>query len=260
MPNFGRGRSGRDKNSLTPLIFMLAASLMVISASQVVHMEPADRRQVEEDAAYTEELLQQVSIEQRESPEKEIRRENLAFNRGGQRVAQAETYTENNIENKQNKLNNTSQPDATPDALREKKNETEEKNSNLVLSRGGQRVNYRDVYTVEATAYCPGTVESGCPHDENGASVCTGKFNDGFTATGKKAVAGDGSKENPHLVAVDPKIFPLGSQLYLEGYGYAVAQDTGKAIKGLRLDLLFPDHQSALKFGRRQLKVYYLRQ
>ena len=99
-----------------------------------------------------------------------------------------------------------------------------------------------------------------CPHDSRGRSACTGAYNDGFTATGLPAIAGDGTEANPHIVAVDPRVIPLGSRLYIDGYGFAVAADTGGAIKGNRIDLLLETHQTALKFGRRQLQIYQLTQ
>lgn len=127
-----------------------------------------------------------------------------------------------------------------------------------VLSRSGQNLQYERVITVEATAYCPGTPDSGCPIDERGASQCTGFYNDGYTFTGIKARAGDGTKENPHIIAVDPRYIPLKTLVYLEGYGYARAEDTGSAIKGASIDLLFNTHGEALAFGRRAVKVYLL--
>jgi 3D (Asp-Asp-Asp) domain-containing protein len=60
-------------------------------------------------------------------------------------------------------------------------------------------------------------------------------------------------------VAVDPKVIPLGTNLYIEGYGYAVAADTGGAIKGNKIDLCFEESNSELrKFGRKNVTVYIL--
>ncbi|MGI6659917.1 MAG: LysM peptidoglycan-binding domain-containing protein [Dethiobacteraceae bacterium] len=133
-----------------------------------------------------------------------------------------------------------------------------ESDARRVISANGRSISYTRSYTVTATAYCAGTAGTGCPIDSKGRSVCTGSYNDGLTASGRRAVAGDGSEANPHLVAVDPKIIPLGSRLYLDGYGFAIAADTGGAIKGNRLDLLLPTHQAALRFGRRKLQLYLL--
>ena len=129
---------------------------------------------------------------------------------------------------------------------------------NTLLARGGRNFEFSEALYMEATAYCPGTHGSGCPLNERGHAYCTGSYNDGYTFTGTKAVAGDGSLENPHIIAVDPAIIPLYSLVYLEGYGYAHALDRGGAIKGLIIDLLFDRHEDALSFGRRQVKVYLL--
>lgn len=60
------------------------------------------------------------------------------------------------------------------------------------------------------------------------------------------------------LVAVDPRVIPLGTRLYVEGYGYAVADDIGSAIKGAKIDLAYENRKEALKFGRRMLTVFVL--
>ena len=127
-----------------------------------------------------------------------------------------------------------------------------------ILVLGEQVYRYTASFEVSATAYCPGTPESGCPIDERGASQCTGFYNDGLTATGVPAVPGEGSLEHPHLVAVDPALIPLKSLLYMEGLGFARAEDTGAAIKGESLDLLFGKHDEAWRFGRQKLKIYVL--
>ncbi|MBO8138144.1 MAG: G5 domain-containing protein [Desulfotomaculum sp.] len=60
------------------------------------------------------------------------------------------------------------------------------------------------------------------------------------------------------VIAVDSSIIPLGTRLYVEGYGEGVALDTGVAIKGNRIDVFFPTKQEALKWGRRVVKVKIL--
>jgi 3D (Asp-Asp-Asp) domain-containing protein len=60
------------------------------------------------------------------------------------------------------------------------------------------------------------------------------------------------------LVAVDRRVIPLGTRLYIEGYGYAVAADTGGAIKGHRIDLGHTTYREASDVGRRKVKVWIL--
>lgn len=72
----------------------------------------------------------------------------------------------------------------------------------------------------------------------------------GYTATGYRAGHG--------IVAVDPRVIPLGTRLYIPGYGFAIAGDTGGAIRGNRIDLGFDSLSGAIAFGRRLVKVYTL--
>ena len=60
------------------------------------------------------------------------------------------------------------------------------------------------------------------------------------------------------IVAVDPKVIPMGTRLYVEGYGSAIAADQGNAIKGHRIDLFFDSHQEALNFGKKTVQVTIL--
>jgi 3D (Asp-Asp-Asp) domain-containing protein len=79
---------------------------------------------------------------------------------------------------------------------------------------------------------------------------------------GEKTVPSDvtylGHKLQHGLVAVDPKVIPLGTRLYVEGYGYAYAADTGSAIKGLRIDLAVKDKYEEAKRNRYNVPVYLL--
>ena len=69
---------------------------------------------------------------------------------------------------------------------------------------------------------------------------CCGKT-DGVTATGTTVQAN-------RTIAVDPRVIPLGSKVLIDGQEY-VAEDTGGAIKGNRIDMYFSTHQEALNFG-----------
>lgn len=72
----------------------------------------------------------------------------------------------------------------------------------------------------------------------------------GRTASGRMA--------GPGIVAVDPAVIPLGTRLHVEGYGYAVAGDTGAAIKGKKVDVWFSTREECLQWGRRKVKVSLL--
>ncbi|MGZ3497130.1 MAG: 3D domain-containing protein [Vulcanimicrobiaceae bacterium] len=73
----------------------------------------------------------------------------------------------------------------------------------------------------------------------------------GYTSSGYRAGHG--------IVAVDPRVIPLGTKLFIPGYGVAVAGDTGGAIHGRRIDLGFNSIADAVRFGRRTITVYTLK-
>ncbi|MDR7482200.1 MAG: 3D domain-containing protein [Armatimonadota bacterium] len=102
----------------------------------------------------------------------------------------------------------------------------------MVASRG--EFAGKEILHMEATGYAP----------------WTGWGVDDVTATGMRAGYG--------VVAVDPRVIPLGARLYIEGYGVAIAGDTGGAIKGHRIDLGFNTAREAIRFGRRPVRVYIL--
>jgi len=113
---------------------------------------------------------------------------------------------------------------------------TEYRNHHIHLSSRGGYSNYPSL-DMEATAYDPGPISCG-PHAN------------GHTYTGM--IAGFG------VVAVDPRVVPLGTRVYVEGYGEGVAADIGGAIKGNRIDLCYNTYGEAIRFGRHHVKVYLL--
>lgn len=74
---------------------------------------------------------------------------------------------------------------------------------------------------------------------------------DGITATGTQVTAG-------RTIAVDPKVIPYGSEVYIEGYGFRTAEDTGGAIKGNHIDIAVDTHEDTNDFGVKSGGVWLL--
>jgi len=64
-----------------------------------------------------------------------------------------------------------------------------------------------------------------------------------------------GLPTGPGVVAVDPTVIPLGTRMFIPGYGSGIAADTGTAIKGLRIDLWFPTLSQAESWGRQTVTI-----
>lgn len=119
------------------------------------------------------------------------------------------------------------------------------------LAENNPPTEYKEVIEATATAYCL-------------CQKCCGKSPSspgyGVTASGLKIVPGTGMK----VIAVDPKVIPLGSKVYVEGlngawdYGYAVAGDTGGAIKSMKIDLYMDSHEETLSWGRKKVNIYVI--
>ena len=106
-------------------------------------------------------------------------------------------------------------------------------NTKTVAETEEASTSYKATYKMEATAYAGDTI----------------------TATGVAPV------RNPNglsTIAVDPSIIPLGSKVYIPGYGEAIAEDTGGAIKGHRIDLFLNSENECINWGRRNVTLYVL--
>ncbi len=133
-------------------------------------------------------------------------------------------------------------PVAAPAPPDSQTNKSQDKTTEQQLTDGhnGPPNNFERVLDITATAYAPG------PHD-----------NDQW---GNKTFIG--TQIRPGVIAVDPKVIPLGSQVYIQypdGHGtYAVAEDTGGAIKGNRIDIAKWTVNEAEDFGIQDVKVFVL--
>ncbi len=117
----------------------------------------------------------------------------------------------------------------------------EEGTRTTFVSSRGQVTRFVRALKMTATAY-DATFESCGKHPEDP--------NYGITYSGLRV--------KPGIVAVDPKIIPLGTYLYVEGYGEALAADIGGAIKGNRIDLYYESPKDVDRYGKRAVKVYIL--
>ncbi|QDR80650.1 peptidoglycan-binding protein [Sporomusa termitida] len=108
------------------------------------------------------------------------------------------------------------------------------------VSRGSAPERYKSVLDIKATAYAPG------PHDNGQWGNLTYM----------------GTQIRPGVIAVDPRVIPLGSRVYIQfadGSGmYGIAEDTGGAIKGNRIDIAMVSVAKAYDFGVQKVKVYVL--
>jgi 3D (Asp-Asp-Asp) domain-containing protein len=113
-----------------------------------------------------------------------------------------------------------------------------------VLVEAGLPIQYESLGKFRITYYCS-------------CKLCCGKASDhpyyGITASGAKVRQGV-------TVAVDPKVIPLGTYLWIDGIGFRVAQDTGRLIKGNIIDVYVNNHKKALNNGVDYYNVYTIKE
>lgn len=141
---------------------------------------------------------------------------------------------------------NTSSSSSNNSASESSKDDDSDDSDDSNENSGGGKVapngkTYSRVITMNSSAYTAGYESTGKKPGDKGY---------GITASGMKARKG--------VVAVDPRVIPLGTRLYIPGYGEAIAADKGSAIKGNKIDLFYASKSAALKHGRRTVKVYVL--
>ena len=71
-------------------------------------------------------------------------------------------------------------------------------------------------------------------------------------------ITADGTEAKHGTIAADTRLYPFGTKMYVPGYGWGEVHDMGSAIKGNHIDVFFSDHDDALQWGRKSLKVVVL--
>ncbi len=141
-------------------------------------------------------------------------------------------------------------PGTTPDGIPLHAIPTIAQSNTVTVIDGNTAITASGTFTFSKRIPCTATA-----YDDSAQSQ--GKWA-GQTATGRKPAYG--------VIAVDPKVIPLNSKLYIESadggqswvYGFAVAGDTGGAIKGNKVDLFYNTREQCYNFGRRDCIVYIL--
>lgn len=161
-----------------------------------------------------------------QSPEMEKgQQEVIQTGQNGMKNLKVKEYYRDGVKDAEEVVESTVMVPSQPEIIRVGSRDT------ISTSRGAMR--FKQAIYMEASAYLP---------SDGGGS--------GLTASGMMAQHG--------VVAVDPNVIPLGTRLFIPGYGLAIAADTGGAIQGDTIDLCMEDYSAAMDFGRRTVKVYVL--
>ncbi|MED4615184.1 LysM peptidoglycan-binding domain-containing protein [Priestia megaterium] len=200
------------------------------SSPSVAQAAP-EAQQAQAPAEQTQEEQQQAQAEQAQKEQQQAQAEQAQKE---QQQAQAEQAQKEQQQAQAEQAQKEQQQAQAEQAQKEQQQaQAEQAQKEQQPAESSQQANGKSM-TVEATAYTANC--AGCS---------------GTTATGVDLKA----NPNQKVIAVDPSVIPLGSKVYVEGYGEAVAADTGGAIKGNRIDVFVPSEGDAQQFGRKSVKI-----
>ncbi|MEH7463438.1 ubiquitin-like domain-containing protein [Bacillus thuringiensis] len=212
-----------------------------VSLSEMDRVEPALQEVMQQNMKVKVVRVEKVSDAVEEPiPYTEVRQEDSSLRKGTEKVIQE------GIEGKKKKVFAVIKEDGNEVLRNLQKEEIMQEEKSRIVAVGTKEEEHilgdaegvvANEFYVQATAYSPYC--GGCE------GVSAGGYN---------------YKANPNmkLIAVDPRIIPFGTKVWVEGYGYAVAGDTGGAIKGNRIDVLMPTESQAEAWGRKQVKIKVL--
>ncbi|CAK8585483.1 3D domain-containing protein [Priestia megaterium] len=200
------------------------------SSPSVAQAAP-EAQQAQAPAEQTQEEQQQAQVEQTQEEQQQAQVEQAQKE---QQQAQAEQAQKEQQQAQAEQAQKEQQQAQAEQAQKEQQQaQAEQAQKEQQPAESSQQASGKSM-TVEATAYTANC--AGCS---------------GTTATGVDLKA----NPNQKVIAVDPSVIPLGSKVYVEGYGEAVAADTGGAIKGNRIDVFVPAEGDAQQFGRKSVKI-----
>ncbi|MDC7764863.1 LysM peptidoglycan-binding domain-containing protein [Priestia aryabhattai] len=200
------------------------------SSPSVAQAAP-ETQQAQAPAEQTQEEQQQAQAEQAQKEQQQAQAEQVQKE---QQQAQAEQAQKEQQQAQAEQAQKEQQQAQAEQAQKEQQQaQAEQAQKQQQPAESSQQASGKSM-TVEATAYTANC--AGCS---------------GTTATGVDLKA----NPNQKVIAVDPSVIPLGSKVYVEGYGEAVAADTGGAIKGNRIDVFVPSEGDAQQFGRKSVKI-----
>mgnify|MGYP001316302872 CR=1 FL=1 len=235
-----------NAKSFTEFISRVASVTAITKADrELIQLQMEDREKLEEHQnAIVEKIEKQEKLmKQLEETKKVINEQKKALKKYAEELKQKESQLTNEkqkLANEDNKLKQLEQ------SYRSEMNQREQqrngsKNTKTVAStasKPNKKTEVGETYRMVATAYTP---------------FCRGCS--GVTSTGINVKG----KQHQRIIAVDPNVIPLGTKVWVEGYGEAIAADTGSSIKGNKIDVLFKSQNQALQWGRKTVTVKVLK-
>lgn len=210
---------------------------------------------------------QQADLKQIEDDKKEIDRQEQVIEAEQKVLAQQQTELNQNMQKRQASL--TVMQQKYSQINQQMADAAQEKAGIVAQIQAAQEKIRKEQEAARAAATATATATTVARAPQTTTTVAaTGKGEEMYvTATaytpfdsGSITKLGYNIKNNPNmkLIAVDPSVIPLGKKVWVEGYGVAIAGDTGGAIIGHRIDILMPTKSAALSFGRKTVKVVIL--
>ena len=205
---------------------------------------------------------QQADLKQIENDKKEIDQQQQSLETERKVLAQQQSELNNNLQKRQDALTVMQQKYSTVDqqiSQAQKEKAAIESQIKAAQERIRQEQAAARARVAASSPSSAGT-DASPVQASNGQEMYVTATAYSSEESGSVTKLGYNIKNNPNmkLIAVDPSVIPLGKKVWVEGYGVAIAGDTGGAIVGHKIDVLMPTRAASLSWGRRTVKVIVL--